>query len=175
MPVRVKFPYVPLEYYTERWLRIAGNQIGKTIKVDIATLLASQGKFAHVCVEVDLNKPLMPRYVMRREYYRLQYEGLQDLCFGYGRYGHRDATCPEKQNGKATTRDDTAKEHAAAEGQKVCTGGETGGPSYGEWMTVQRSRRRQPNTVKGNSVSSSGGQDRVEARSNQTRSQRHKS
>lgn len=33
---------------------------------------------------------------MRREYYRLQHEGLQDLCFGCGRYGHPDASCPEK-------------------------------------------------------------------------------
>lgn len=87
MPVWVRFPILPLEYYTERWLRIAGNHVGKAIKVDIATLLASRGRFGRICVEIDLRKPLMAGYVMRREYYRLQYEGLQDLCFGVADMG----------------------------------------------------------------------------------------
>lgn len=93
MPVWVMFPILPVEYYTERWLKNAGNYIGRTIKVDIATLLALQGKFARVCMKVDLNKSLVAGYRMRREYYRLQYEGLQDLCFGCGRYEYRNASC----------------------------------------------------------------------------------
>lgn len=68
LPVWVRFPMLPLEYYTERWLRKEGNEIGLTIKVDIATLLASRGKFARVCIEVDLKKPLMARYRMRGEF-----------------------------------------------------------------------------------------------------------
>lgn len=51
LPVWVKFHVLPVEYYSERWLKKAGNLIGQNIKVDITTLLASQGKFAHVCVE----------------------------------------------------------------------------------------------------------------------------
>lgn len=43
IPVWVRFPVLPVEYYIERWLRNAGSHIGKTIKVDIATLLVSQG------------------------------------------------------------------------------------------------------------------------------------
>lgn len=75
----VRFPVLPVEYYIERWLKKTWNGIGRTIKVDIATLLASRGKFAHVCTEVDLRKPLMAGYRLRREFWRLQYEGLHDI------------------------------------------------------------------------------------------------
>lgn len=91
-----------------RWLKQGGNHIGCTVRVDFATLLASRGKFAHICVEVDLDKPLMAGYTMRGDYYRLQYEGLIELCFGCGRYGHRYPICPEKTNGgeKSNGKDD---------------------------------------------------------------------
>lgn len=36
LPVWVRFPTVPVEYHTERWLKQAGNEIGQTIKVDLA-------------------------------------------------------------------------------------------------------------------------------------------
>lgn len=32
--------------------------MGKTIKVDRTTLMASRSKFARVCVKIDLTKPL---------------------------------------------------------------------------------------------------------------------
>lgn len=54
LPVLVRFPILPLEKYTVGWLKRDGNSIGKTIRVDMATLIASRGKFARVCVEVDL-------------------------------------------------------------------------------------------------------------------------
>lgn len=54
LPVWFRFPILPVEYYSERWLKKVVNEIGRTIKVDLATLLASQGKFARVCVEIDL-------------------------------------------------------------------------------------------------------------------------
>lgn len=62
---------VPLEYYTKRWLKQAGSHIGRTVKVDMAMFLASRGKFARICVEVDLDKPLVAGYRMGGGYYRL--------------------------------------------------------------------------------------------------------
>lgn len=35
-----------------------GNSIGKAVKVDICTNNVVRGKYANVCVEVDLDKPL---------------------------------------------------------------------------------------------------------------------
>lgn len=55
--------------------------------MDIATLLVSREKFARVCMEMDLEKPLMAGYRMRGDYCILQYEGLPDLFFGVGSTG----------------------------------------------------------------------------------------
>lgn len=53
LPLWVRFLVLPVEYYSKRWLKKAGNHIGQTVKLDITRLLAPQGKFARVCVEVD--------------------------------------------------------------------------------------------------------------------------
>lgn len=86
--VWVRFPVVPVEYFNERWLIRAGNQIGKAVKVDRTTLIASRGKFARVCVEIDLTKPLKAGYSQRGKRWPIQYKGLHSLCFTCGRYGH---------------------------------------------------------------------------------------
>lgn len=46
MPMWVRFHVLSVKCYIVRWLKQAGNHIGRTIKVDFATLLASRGKFA---------------------------------------------------------------------------------------------------------------------------------
>lgn len=43
LQVWVRFPILPLEYYTAGWLKISGNNTGKTIKVDMVMLIASRG------------------------------------------------------------------------------------------------------------------------------------
>lgn len=40
LPVLVWFPVLPMEYYLKKWLKKVGNSIDRTIKVDLATLLA---------------------------------------------------------------------------------------------------------------------------------------
>lgn len=65
LPVWVRFPTLSVEFYTEQWLRMAGNELGGTIKVDDTTLDTTRGRFARVCIELDLTKPLCSRYRMR--------------------------------------------------------------------------------------------------------------
>lgn len=54
--VWVRLSGLPIEYYDERVLKALGNKIGKTIKVDKTTLRQEWGKYARMCVEVDLLK-----------------------------------------------------------------------------------------------------------------------
>lgn len=54
--VWIRFQILPVEYYMIKWLERGGNRIGRTIKIDKATTVASREKFAKVCVEVDLTK-----------------------------------------------------------------------------------------------------------------------
>lgn len=98
MIVWLRFPILPVEYSTEKWLRKAGDEIGKTIKVDSTTLATTRGKFARVCIEIDLGKPLRSRYRMRGREWRLQYEGLYDMCYLCGKYGHQETACPGIKN-----------------------------------------------------------------------------
>lgn len=86
---------------------------------------------------------------MRGELWRLQYEGLHNLRFGCGRYGHRDATCPLKKDkrrgeGNESNQPDTMSVHQEREPQseeQVMLG-------YGDWMVVQRNHRRPARTTR---------------------------
>lgn len=49
-PVWVHFSTLPVEYYTEQWLQQAGDQLGRTIKVDRTTLATTRGRFARICI-----------------------------------------------------------------------------------------------------------------------------
>ncbi|MBA0566641.1 hypothetical protein Golob_011439 [Gossypium lobatum] len=52
-------PGLPLEYFHESVLIDVGKLVGKPNKVDSNTSLATRGKFARICVQVDLSKPLL--------------------------------------------------------------------------------------------------------------------
>ena len=64
--------------------------------MDEATSVVSRGHFARICVELDLKKPLVSKFRLRRRIRRLEYEGLHLVCFGCGMYGHRRETCPQE-------------------------------------------------------------------------------
>ena len=59
-----------------------------SIGIDYATNTISRGPYARICVEIDLLKPLVAKFKMRRRVRRVEYEGLHLVCFGCGLYGH---------------------------------------------------------------------------------------
>lgn len=64
--VWVRFPCLPIQYYDKDFLMKIGSKIGRPIRVDQATSLVSRGKFARICVEVDISKPLLAKFMLRR-------------------------------------------------------------------------------------------------------------
>lgn len=98
LPVWVNFLVLLVKYYTVQWLQRAGNRIGRTLRVDDMMLIASHGKFARVCLEVDLSRPLKASSKLRGQ----TWKGLHMLCSHYGRYRHNKAGCPEKNVTKET-------------------------------------------------------------------------
>jgi hypothetical protein len=86
--VWVRISELPIEYYDAKILHYIGNRIGKTVKVDRNTLFQERGKYARVCVEVDLNKPLLAMFELKEEVYKVEYEGLHLLCRTCGKFGH---------------------------------------------------------------------------------------
>lgn len=55
--VWIRFPGLNLFYYDESILMAMASTVGRPIKVDSNTLDVRRGRFARVCVEIDLNKP----------------------------------------------------------------------------------------------------------------------
>lgn len=52
--VWVRLRELPIEYYDSDFLHFVGDRIGRTIKVNKNTMEIERGKYARLCVEVDL-------------------------------------------------------------------------------------------------------------------------
>ncbi|CAN1136871.1 hypothetical protein LINPERHAP2_LOCUS9721, partial [Linum perenne] len=86
-------PRLPLEYFDSSILKIIGDRIRRTVRIDHTTLEGSRGNFVRICVEVNLSKPLLSKYRLRRRVRRIEYEGLHIICFNCGCYGHTSTDC----------------------------------------------------------------------------------
>lgn len=51
------------------------------------TAQQSRGKFTRICVELDLDKPLVPFYRVDGEVLNFEYEGIRMVCFVCGKFG----------------------------------------------------------------------------------------
>ncbi|KAL4327859.1 hypothetical protein AHAS_Ahas13G0142200 [Arachis hypogaea] len=65
------------------------------LKINRATSIHSRGRFARICVEIDLTKKLIPRISVLGSTLNIEYEGLHLICFICGLYGHRSEDCSE--------------------------------------------------------------------------------
>ena len=57
--VWVRLPELHVEYYEPLILRDLGNAIGPVLRIDTHTTTETRGRFARLCVQVDLDKPLI--------------------------------------------------------------------------------------------------------------------
>ncbi|KAI9127306.1 hypothetical protein K1719_001865 [Acacia pycnantha] len=166
--------YVPFEFYNVESLHRFDNMIGKMIKVDRATSIYDKGGFARICVEIDLQQPLIPSYTMFGEERPIVYEGLHQVCFQCGRYGHRKEICPMKKEEEKLTNqqpfdpatvgtggEQTMKEsELGSGGEMLMIGKEVGcdGVQTGKRPEVGRGGER---LMKGMEVGSGGVQTRI--------------
>lgn len=82
-----------MEYFRNNVMTKIGNLIGTTVKVDEHTMGQAQGKFARLCVELDLSKPLIPFIELEGRTYGVVYEEIQLVCFECGCFGHGRDIC----------------------------------------------------------------------------------
>ncbi|KAI9084856.1 hypothetical protein K1719_033262 [Acacia pycnantha] len=80
--------------------------VGRMIKIDRSTSIYEKGGFARICVDIDLKKPLLPTYVVFGEERDIIYEGLHQVCFECGKYGHQKKGCPMRQSENSDNTDD---------------------------------------------------------------------
>ncbi|CAN1728908.1 hypothetical protein LINPERHAP1_LOCUS429 [Linum perenne] len=73
-----------------------GDHIGRTVRLDLATAEGARARYARVCVEVDLSKPLLGKYMVDDKTLYVEYESLDNICFSCAMYGHKEGECPLK-------------------------------------------------------------------------------
>ncbi|CAN1154343.1 hypothetical protein LINPERHAP2_LOCUS19960 [Linum perenne] len=112
-----------------------GNYIGRTIRLDLATSKGSRYRYVRVCVEVDLTKPLLGKYMIEDRIFKIEYESLENVCFDCGCYGHKKETCPDLVHKAPFERVEMEATVAVPEVEELDTG---------EWMMVQQRNRRKP-------------------------------
>ncbi|CAN1807877.1 hypothetical protein LINPERHAP1_LOCUS25208 [Linum perenne] len=117
------------------------NHIGKTVKIDMATTEGARGRYARVCVEVDLSKPLIGKYMIEDRILNVEYESLENIFFTCGHYGHKMDTCPSIISPQGATEMDKQAEEISNSNKKEEEG------DLGVWRTVQRRQKGKKSTL----------------------------
>lgn len=143
----VRIPDIPMHGYNKYFISWLGDRIGRTLKVDMNTLhdlhasnsKIERGKFVRLCVELDLQKKLVPKITSCGEVYNIEYEGLGLICFECGRHGHKRESCPVKCSRNETSGGPAPPQHTPQQPPP-----EGGRPSsheegdFGPWMIIQQ-------------------------------------
>ncbi|KAL7181683.1 hypothetical protein ACSBR1_040559 [Camellia fascicularis] len=106
--IRVRFPELPIEYYQDKVLFAIAKTIGKPLKIDWTTTMATRGKFARICVEMDLTKPLTPKFVLENKCYNIEYEFVHSFYFLCGLIDHRKEAYKFRSQSSQPTREKVA-------------------------------------------------------------------
>ena len=133
--VWVRLPELPIEFYDAAVLREIGIVIGPVLRIDSYTASETRGGYARLCVQIDLDKPLISSIRVGRLVQRVLYEGISSLCFCCGKLGHKQEHCslkvkePSKVN-EAQTSSKTSEISEVVQSE----------PNYGPWMVVTRKK-----------------------------------
>ncbi|KAJ4828024.1 hypothetical protein Tsubulata_035103 [Turnera subulata] len=158
--VWIQFPKLYQEFYDRDILLRVARRAGRPIKVDEVTLKSSRVKYARVCVEIDLTKPLVSKFRLKRRVWRVAYEGLDMVCFTCGLYDHTMDNCRANK-----TQEDVMEVNDAGDGltpmaqvpEKVEFEARPELMSnHGPWMLAQKRRRGRPRPTNGGMGSMSG-------------------
>ena len=161
----IRHPGLAVEYYDTEVL----SQVGDNIGIDANTKLQYWGKFARLCVELDLEKPLQPWFLVNGKMHMIEYEGLHQVCFACGRFGHAKGNCtqqkaqdsplpPPHKEGKGVDDGPNRGYEQPEVGDKGKDGIQQENGPYGPWMVVQKQHRTQRGAKSENYAEVVGGQ-----------------
>ena len=132
----VRFPEIQIEFYEHNALLKIGRAIGPVLHIDAHTANGARGRFVKMCIQVNLDKPLVRSIYLGKLKQIIQYEGVESLCLECGRIGHKKEVCP------FTVREPTNV--VQVEQSMEATPKEAKQPAgkshddFGEWMIVTR-------------------------------------
>lgn len=90
----IRLPHVPVEMFYEEALLDMANVIGKAIWVESTGEDVLKGRYARVCVELNLQHALVPVINVMGRRQVVEYEGLYRVFYHCGQFGHRADQCP---------------------------------------------------------------------------------
>lgn len=111
------------------------------MRIQNAGVTNARGRFAIFCVELDLSLPLVPTVCLAGVPTAVEYEGLHQICFECGQYGHRAEGCVTHARTAATT--SSTLPHDVAPSLQDDVDDVVRGP-YGPWMMPTYRQRRWP-------------------------------
>lgn len=153
--VWIRFPGLNLVYYDESFLLALASAVGKPVRVDRNTLKVERGRFARICVEIDLSQPVVGKVWLNGYWYKVSYEGLHIICSNCGCYGRLGRNCkapppeiiPPSPEPSKEPEDKTAKtgpevkEKKQAEVSSATPMKQDIGDVHGDWLVVTRKKR----------------------------------
>ncbi|XP_057426286.1 uncharacterized protein LOC130719691 [Lotus japonicus] len=166
--VWIRIPGLGMQFYDEDILLTLATGVGTPIKVDMNTADMRLGKFARICVEIDLDKPVVGTLRLRGTWYNIEYEGLHLLCSKCGCYGHLSRKCKvvAPTSTAAATQSTPAAGTSAGQGATLETAivtvnedtmqTENHAPkkavtvpmaAHGNWLNVAKPKRKQNNNA----------------------------
>ncbi|KAL0005143.1 hypothetical protein SO802_012704 [Lithocarpus litseifolius] len=166
--VWVRLHELPIELYETEVLKQIGESLGRVLRIDAHTAMEARGKYARLCIQIDINKPLVNTILIGRFEQPVSYEGIHKLCFSCGRVGHKVEACPymirSGKDGTTPAEDDrdgvAGNSRGKHEDQRPVpdcnTPNENGDVEaegqYGPWMVVTRKRYGSRGTKKDHHV-----------------------
>ncbi|KAL4279049.1 hypothetical protein GQ457_03G029200 [Hibiscus cannabinus] len=126
--VWMRLPKLQYMYYTKSLFRHIAAAIGKVVKVDYNTEEGKRGRFARLAIIVDLHKPLVSGIIIDGYRQDVEYEGLPNICFKCGKFGHSKEQC----SGDRLVEGDKGEAPLQRNPSEL----------YGPWMQVANRRRR---------------------------------
>lgn len=87
-------PGLPIEFYELKVLKEIGQAIGLVLRIDANTAASTRGRYAWLCIQVDLDNPRPRTILIGRFRHDILYEGIGALFFSCGRMGHWKNYCP---------------------------------------------------------------------------------
>ncbi|CAN1201042.1 hypothetical protein LINPERHAP2_LOCUS45359 [Linum perenne] len=135
----VRLPRLPIHYFNQLAVTRIGNHIGRTVRLDLATTEGARGRFARVCVEIDISKPLIGKYMIEDRTFLVEYESLENICHHCGIYGHKIDNCSEKVAPPSGLEFEATPETIIPDKPEEVAG---------SWMTVRRRNKGKPGVEK---------------------------
>ncbi|XP_059288464.1 uncharacterized protein LOC132041789 [Lycium ferocissimum] len=131
----LRLPQLPTKFYDAIVLAKIGNKIGRLIKIDACTSSTLLGRYARLCVELPIDKPVLTHIFIGSHRQQILYEGENFLCTNCGKLRHIAGQCSlivNSSNHSHNTPNAKEKEPTSLE----------------EWQTVSFSSRRRSSPKK---------------------------